>query len=393
MAKPIYLDYNGTTPHDPEVRAAMRPFFEHEFGNPSSTHWYGIAPKKAVNKARLQVAALLNCTPGEVLFTSGGTESNNHAIGGIARGYRDKGRHIITTSIEHPAVLEVCRALRKEGFELTILPVNSFGQVSVASVESAIRDDTVLITVMHSNNEVGTLQPVAEIGRMARQRGILFHTDAAQSVGKVVVDVQDLQVDLLSVAGHKLYAPKGVGALYIRKGVHPAKFCHGAGQERGLRAGTENVLQIVGLGMACEVAGRGIGKSMARMQSLRDRMHKGLSRILGDSIRLHGHGEKRLPNTLSIGFLDLEADRILEEIGLEVAASAGAACHSDTVELSHVLSAMGVEERWGMGTIRFTVGRMTTMEEIDRATAVVVQAVALLRQLPAKGMQDGADSA
>lgn len=382
MVQPIYLDYNGTTPHDPEVQAAMRPFFEHEFGNPSSSHWYGIAPKKAIQHARRQVATLLNCAPEEILFTSGGTEANNHAIGGIARACRDRGRHIITTGIEHPAVLEVCRALQADGFDLTILPVDQYGLVSTSSVEAAVRGDTILITVMHSNNEVGTLQPVAGIGRLARQRGIVFHTDAAQSVGKVPVDVQDLQADLLSVAGHKLYAPKGVGALYIRAGIHPAKFCHGAGQEYGLRAGTENVLEIVGLGMACEVAGRGLEQSMAAMRTLRDQLHRGLSDALGDTIRLHGHPVKRLPNTLSLGFKDLEANRILEEIGLEVAVSAGAACHSDSVELSHVLTAMGVEKGWGMGTIRFTVGRMTTVEEITRATAVVVGAVNRLRQVP-----------
>jgi len=375
MARPIYLDYNGTTPHAPEVIAAMRPFLEHEFGNPSSSHWYGIAPKQAVEKARQQVARLLNCAADEIVFTSGGTESNNHAIKGMAAALRDRGNHIITCSIEHPAVLEVCRALEADGVTTTCLPVDRDGLVDPTDVEKAIRPETILISIMHSNNEVGTMQPIAEISALARSRGIAMHTDAAQSVGKVAVDVRALGVDLLSVAGHKLYAPKGVGALYIRKSVQPAKFCHGAGQERGWRAGTENVLEIVGLGMACEIAGENLESNINRMQGLRDRLHQGLVDDLGNTCALNGHPEKRLPNTLSLGFKGLAATRILEEIGLDVAASPGAACHSDTVEISHVLRAMGIDRQWAMGTLRFSVGRMTTTEEIDRARAVVTAAV------------------
>jgi cysteine desulfurase len=379
MIKPIYLDYNGTTPHAPEVVAAMRPFLDVEFGNPSSSHWYGIAPKQAVESARKQVAGILNCRPQELFFTSGGTESNNHAITGTARALRARGNHIITSAFEHPAVLEVCRYLEKDGFETTFLPVTADGLVDPAEVEKAIRPATILISIMHANNEVGTIQPLAQISQIAKEHGIVMHTDAAQSVGKIPTDVQDLGVDLLSVAGHKVYAPKGIGALYIRPPLKPEKFCHGAGQERGWRAGTENVLEIVGLGKACEIAARDLQRNMAHMQRLRDRLYKGLTAELTD-VCLNGHSVKRLPNTLSLSFKGVEANRILEEIGLEVAASAGAACHSDTVEISHVLEAMKVPLEWAKGTLRFSVGRMTTTEEIDKAIEIVTRAVKKLRK-------------
>jgi cysteine desulfurase len=379
MIKPIYLDYNGTTPHAPEVVAAMRPFLDVEFGNPSSSHWYGIAPKQAVESARKQVAGILNCRPQELFFTSGGTESNNHAITGTARALRDRGNHLITSAFEHPAVLEVCRYLEKDGFETTFLPVTADGLVDPAEVEKAIRPATILISIMHANNEVGTIQPLARISPIARAHGIVMHTDAAQSVGKIPTDVQDLGVDLLSVAGHKVYAPKGIGALYIRPPLKPEKFCHGAGQERGWRAGTENVLEIVGLGKACEIAALDLQPNMAHMQRLRDRLYKGLTAEL-TGVRLNGHPVKRLPNTLSLSFKGMEANRILEEIGLEVAASAGAACHSDTVEISHVLEAMNVPLEWAKGTLRFSVGRMTTAKEIDQAIEIVAGAVKKLRK-------------
>ncbi len=378
MIKPVYLDYNGTTPHAPEVIEAMRPFLESEFGNPSSSHWYGIAPKRAVEKARSQVASILNCEPREVFFTSGGTESNNHAIRGTARALRHKGNHIVTSSFEHPAVLEVCRYLESDGFETTYLPVSSDGLVDPSALEGAIRPTTILITIMHANNEVGTIQPIAEIARTAREQGIVMHTDAAQSTGKIPTDVQALGVDMLSVAGHKIYAPKGIGALYVRPPLKPEKFCFGAGQEMGWRSGTENVLEIVGLGKACEIAGRDLRANGERLQRLRDRLHEGLTSRLSD-IRLNGHRDERLPNTLNISFKGLEANRILEELGLEVAASAGAACHSDRTEVSHVLRAMGVPLEWAMGALRFSVGRMTTEEEIDQAVGVIVRAVKKLR--------------
>jgi len=379
MATPIYLDYNGTTPHAPEVISAMRPFLENAFGNPSSNHWYGIRPKRAVEQARRQVAALLGCAPAEVVFTSGGTESNNHAIRGAAANLSGRGRHIITSTVEHPAVLAVCRYLEAQGFSVTLVPVDSEGLVHPADVAAAIRPDTILISLMHANNEVGTVQPLAEVAALARPRGILVHTDAAQSLGKIPVDVAALGVDLLSLAGHKLYAPKGVGVLYIRRGVSLEKFCHGAGQENGLRAGTENVLEIVGLGQACEIAARDLDANQAHMQTLRDRLEARFFEMLGD-IRRNGHPVKRLPNTLSVSFKGLEANRILEEIGLEVAASAGAACHADTVALSHVLEAMALPLEWAKGTLRFSLGRMTTAAEIDRAAAVVIAAVVKLRK-------------
>jgi cysteine desulfurase len=381
MSEPIYLDYNGTTPMDPQVIEAMGPFLETEFGNPSSSHWYGIAPKKAVETARRQVANLLGCSPAEIIFTSGGTESNNHAITGIARAFRSKGNHIITSRIEHPAVLEVCRFLEGFGYETTFLPVDEHGLVRVQDVEKAIRPETILITVMHANNEVGTIQPVERISRIAKEHHIIMHTDAAQSVGKIPTHISKLGVNLMSIAGHKVYAPKGVGALYIRKSTLLEKFCHGAGQEMGLRAGTENVFGIVGLGKACEMAARDLNKSMEHMKMLRDALHDGLLGGIG-RIKLNGHPDKRLPNTLSVSFKGLEANRILEEIGLEVAASAGAACHSDTVEISHVLQAMNVPLDWAKGTLRFSVGRMTTVEQIDKAVQVVVHAVKKLQSAP-----------
>jgi cysteine desulfurase len=374
MKKPIYLDYNATTPHDPEVIDAMRPYLEEEFGNPSSSHWYGTKPKKAVMEARSRVASLLNCKAEEIIFTSGGTESNNHAVKGVALACRDKGNHIITSQIEHPAILEVCEYLEKNGYEVTYLPVDEHGMVRVSEVSDAITSKTILITIMHANNEVGTIQPIAEISELAKKHDILFHTDAAQSLGKISTDVDSLGVDLLSMAGHKLYAPKGVGALYIRSGLILTQFLHGAGQESGWRAGTENVLEIVGLGKACEIARRDLEKNMVQMQAMRDRLYNGIKTAC-HQVRLNGHPEKRLPNTLSISFHNHEANRILEKIGLEVVASAGAACHSDTIEISHVLKAMNVPQDWAKGTLRLTVGRHTNADDIDRAVQVISEAV------------------
>lgn len=374
MAHPIYLDYNGTTPHAPEVIDAMRPFLETEFGNPSSGHWYGTGPKKAVMTAREQVAGILGCTAAEVIFTSGGTESNNQALKSIAGARYAKGTHIITSNIEHPAILEVCRFMEDHGFSVTILPVDKNGLVDAGDVAAAIRSDTIMISIMHANNEVGTIQPVDEIAKLARERGILMHTDAAQSVGKIPTPVDTLGVDLLSVAGHKIYAPKGIGALFIRDGIEPAIFCHGAGQEKGRRAGTENVLEIIGLGKACEIAGLELARNAAHMRAMRDRLEAGLAQALTE-IRFNGHREKRLPNTCSVSFRGLEANRILEKIGRDIAASAGAACHADQVEISHVLKAMQVPEQWAKGTLRFTTGRYTTADEIDRALEVIVAAV------------------
>jgi len=379
MTRPIYLDYNGTTPHAPEVIEAMLPFLQTEFGNPSSSHAYGQAPRKAVMESRAQVAALLGCKPPEVLFTSGGTESNNHALKSTAGALYARGTHIITSTIEHPAILEVCRYLENLGFTLSILPVDRDGLVSLSDVAAAIRHDTIMISIMHANNEVGTVQPVGEIAALARQHGILMHTDAAQSVGKIPTSVDDLGVDLLSVAGHKVYAPKGIGALYIRDGIDAGIFCHGAGQESGRRAGTENVLEIVGLGAACAVAAAGLEQNALHLREMRDRLEDGMAAALTD-IRFNGHRQFRLPNTCSVSFHGLEANRILGEIAPHVAASAGAACHADHVQISHVLKAMQVPEEWAKGTLRLTTGRFTTRGEIDRALEVIVSAVKRLRK-------------
>jgi cysteine desulfurase len=374
MIKPIYLDFNATTPLDTEVIEAIKPFMDQEFGNPSSTHWFGIAPKRAIEKARIQVAEILNCEPNEIIFTSGGTESNNHAIIGASQSLRHKGNHIITSEIEHPAVSNVCSYLESYGFSVTRVAVDKDCLVSSSDIKKAITPQTILITIMHANNEVGTIEPIEEIADIAKEQGIILHTDAAQSVGKIATNVKSLGVDMLSVAGHKLYAPKGIGALYIRKGICPNIFMHGAGQEMGKRAGTENVPGIVGLGKACEVAGRDFDINSCRMKKTRDALFQGLQKGWVGFQR-NGHPDKVLPNTLSVSFKGLEANRILEEIGLEIAASAGAACHSDLVEISHVLSAMGLSQHWAKGTIRFSTGKNTSDAAIETAVRVILKAL------------------
>jgi cysteine desulfurase NifS len=365
------LDYNATTPIDPEVAEAMRPYLSERFGNPSSSHWYGAQTKKAVEKARSQVATLLSCNQDEVVFTSGGSESNNYAIKGAAFANRDKGNHIITSSIEHPAVIEVCKYLAEKDFQITYLPVDQFGQVDPLAVEKVVTSSTILISIMHANNEVGTIQPIAEIATIAREHGIVFHTDAAQSVGKIPTKVYDLGVDLLTIAGHKLYGPKGIGALYIRRGTQLEKLIHGADHEQGWRAGTENVLEIVGLGKACEIAKRDLDQNMDHMQKMRDLLYSRLQ-AEWDEIKLNGHPERRLPNTLSVSFKNIEANKLLAEID-SVAVSAGAACHADSVKVSSVLQAMQVELEYAMGTIRFSTGKMTTAEEIKEAAAIFAE--------------------
>ncbi|MBP1699232.1 MAG: cysteine desulfurase, partial [Deltaproteobacteria bacterium] len=296
----IYLDFNASTPIAPEVADAMKPFLSQHFGNPSSQHWAGIPAKEAVERARQQVAELLECSPDEIVFTSGGSESNNHAIKGVFFALREKGTHVITTQIEHPAVINPCRFLEKFGAEVTFVPVDRHGEVDPQDIQKAITPRTILITVMHANNEVGTIQPIEEISKIARERGIVFHTDAAQSVGKIVTKVDDLTVDLLSIAGHKVYAPKGIGALYIRKGTPIEPLIHGAGHELGRRAGTENVLLIVGLGKACEVAKRYVDDD--RICTMRDRFWKLLQDNFGEKVVLNGHPLHRLPNTLNVSF-------------------------------------------------------------------------------------------
>jgi len=371
--KPIYLDYNATTPIDPEVAETMLPFIHQHFGNPSSSHAFGATAKKAVEEARGQVAEMLRCRVDEVVFTSGGTEANNYAIKGVAGAYRDKGNHIITSSVEHPAVTEVCRYLEGRGCRVTYLPVDGFGLVDPGDVEAAMTPRTVLVTIMHSNNEVGTVEPIREIGEIAHRHGALVHADCAQSIGKVPVHVDDLGVDLLTVAGHKIYAPKGVGALYVRTGVKLEKLIHGANHEMDWRAGTENVIEIVGLGKACALIAQNLARYQGHSRKMRDRLEVGLLDRF-PAARINGHPEKRLPNTASLSFKGLAANVILSELN-GVAASAGAACHSDRVEVSSVLAAMGVPLEYAMGTVRFSVGRFTTEDEVDRAADEVGRVV------------------
>lgn len=377
MKLPIYLDYNATTPHAPEVIAAMRPFLEEHFGNPSSSHAYGRITRQAVEQARSQVARLINAKPAEIIFTSGGTEANNHAIRWVA-GVKDA--HVITTQIEHPAVTEVCEALRAGEVAITYVPVDDDGRIDLEEVRRAIRPETALISVMHANNEVGTVQPIEEIGTLARERGIVFHTDAAQSAGKIEVDVESLNVDLLSLAGHKLYAPKGVGALYVREGTQLNRFLLGAGQERGRRAGTENVLEIVGLGAACEIAAANLGTNASHMRQMRDAFEHGIRERVGE-VRINGSLDHRLPNTSSLSFRGLTADELIREIEEHVALSAGAACHSGEVRVSAVIKALRVPEEWAKGTVRISTGRMTNIEEINLAIEVVAAAVTRIRRV------------
>ncbi len=370
---PIYLDYNATTPIDPQVAQAMLPYIHQHFGNPSSGHAYGQRAKAAVDQARRQVASLLGCQETEIIFTSGGTEANNYAIKGVAGAYRDQGNHIITSAVEHPAVIQVCRYLESTGCAVTYLPVDEFGLVDPQQVQNAITAQTILVSIMHANNEVGTIEPIREIADIAHQHGILVHADCAQSVGKIPVKVDALGVDLLSVAGHKLYGPKGIGALYVRNGVRLEKLIHGANHEMDWRAGTENVIQIAGLGEACQMIEQNLPAYQAHMQQMRDRLEAGLQAHFA-GLRINGHPDLRLPNTCSVSFPGQEANTILEQMR-GVAASAGAACHSDRVEVSSVLEAMHIPLEYAMGTLRFSVGRYTTADEIDRAISEIMQVV------------------
>jgi len=372
MKRKIYLDFNASTPICPEAVEAMRPFLTDHYGNPSSLHWAGTPAKDAVEKARGQVAGLLGCDPTEVVFTSGGSESNNHAIKGVFFAIRDRGDHIITTAVEHPATINPCRFLEKLGAKVTVLPVDRFGMVDPNDVWKAITPGTILITVMHANNEVGTIEPIPEITAIAREAGIPFHTDAAQTVGKISTDVEELGVDLLSVAGHKVYAPKGIGALYIREGTRVEPFVHGAGHEAGRRAGTENVLLAVALGAACEVARTWVG--MPQIKALRDRFWDGLREIFGEKVTLNGHPSDRLPNTVNVNFVGNVGAEVLAMLP-GVAASTGSACHAGSVTLSPVLSAMGVPPGEGMGAVRFSLGRATTWEEMEEILGVLEASV------------------
>src|SRR6266436_5447723 len=358
----VYLDYNASTPVDPAVATAMRPFLEDHYGNPSSGHWAATAAKAALETARGQVAALLGCHDDEVVFTSGGSEANNLALKGAFFAQRDRGDHIVTTRIEHPAIIEPCGFLERLGARVTYLPVDGTGRIDPDDLRRAITPRTILVSIMHANNEVGTIQPIEDCARIAHARGVLFHTDAAQSVGKVATEVKELGVDLLSIAGHKAYAPKGVGSLFVRDGVSIEPLLHGAGHEHGRRAGTESVLLAAGLGKACELA-RDLAP-MDRVCALRDRFWEALQKQFGNRVRLNGHPTHRLPNTLNVSFVGRIGAEILERLD-GVAASTGSACHSGRIELSPVLKAMGVTPEVGIGAIRFSLGRGTTREEID----------------------------
>ncbi len=374
MEKPIYLDYNATTPIDPDVINEMIPFIQSYFGNPSSSYSIGRENKGTINKARKQVATLINARPEEITFTSGGTESNNHAIRGSVIAGQEKGKHIITSSIEHPAVTNVCRHLTLQGWEITWLPVDKTGKVNPSDVESAIRPDTALITIMHSNNEIGTIQPIKEISEIAKHNNILLHSDAAQSVGKVDIDVKAIGVDLLSIAGHKLYAPKGIGALYIKQGVDIENLMYGAGQEEGVRPGTENVAQIVALGKACEIATNNIDINYRNMFDTREKLLEGLLRNL-KNIKVNTNIDNSLPNTLSIAFDKIEAHTLTTLIGNEVLISTGSACHSGITEISSVLKAMNMDLLTAASTVRISTGKYTTEEEIDFAIEAISNAV------------------
>ena len=371
---PIYLDYNATTPVDPRVAEAMLPYLQGHYGNPSSPHAPGRRARAAVDRARAGVAVLLEADPAGIVFTSGGTEANNHAIRGAVRRSDTASPHVVTTAVEHPAVLEVCRDLASEGVRSTFVPVDGHGQVDPRAVADAFEDDTVLVSVMHANNEVGTVQPVAEVAALARDRGILSHSDCAQSAGKLPVGLKTLGVDMISLAGHKLYAPKGVGVLCLRDGLTLPNLMQGAGHENGRRPGTENVLGIVGLGRACELAREDLAEEGPRLTALRDRLAAELLAAYPAAL-VHGHPQERLPNTLSIAFPGHTAADLLAGLP-ELAVSAGAACHGDRDVGSHVLAAMGVDPRAARGTLRITLGRMTTDDEITQAAAAIGRVVA-----------------
>jgi cysteine desulfurase len=372
-APPIYLDYNATTPLDPAVVQAMLPALETHFGNPSSSHAYGRFAQHLVQRGRLQLAELLGASAEEIIFTGNGTEASNHAIRSIAQTRWDE-RHrwqIITSTIEHPATMEPCLWLRQAGFPVTFLPVDRHGVVEVQALEEALKQPTLLVSIMHSNNEIGTLEPIAQIAKLAKAQGAVVHTDVAQSLGKVPVDVDELGVDLITVAGHKLYAPKGIGALYVRTGTMLPSFILGAGHERGRRAGTENVPYIVGLGQAAEIAQHTVHEATGQLRLLRDRLWSLIETGLGDRVTLHGHPTERLPNTLNFSVAGWIGEELLEACPA-FAGSTGAACHAGKVEVSHVHTAMGVPLGVAKGAIRLSVGRYTTMDEVERAAVALV---------------------
>lgn len=379
--KKIYMDHNATTPVHPAVVDAVLPFFGEHFGNPSSIHWAGREVKKGLETARESVASFLKCDPKEVVFTSGGSESDNLAIKGVCEAQRDKGNHIITTKVEHPAVLHTCEYMEKQGFQVTYLPVDMDGMINLDDLKNAVTDKTILITVMFANNETGTVFPIAEIGKIAREKRITFHTDAVQAAGKLPIDVDAINVDLLTISAHKLYGPKGVGALYVRKGTKMKPMIHGGPQERNRRAGTENVTGIVGMATACEIAMKDMDVENGRLLKLRERLHKGLTQRI-DHVKLNGHPTLRLPNTLNVSFEYVEGESLLLNLDMEgVAASSGSACTSGSLEPSHVLTAMGLTHEVAHGSVRFSLGRANMEEDIDKIIEIMPSIVERLRAM------------
>jgi cysteine desulfurase len=377
----IYLDHAATTPTRPEVVKAMMPYFTDAFGNPSSIYSYGQEAKGAVEEARTKVADLIGARSEEIIFTSGGTEADNFALKGVVYANEGKGNHIITTSIEHHAVLEVCKFLERRGFRITYLPVDKYGLVDPDDVKEAITDKTILISVMHANNEVGTIEPVEEIGRIAKEAGVYFHSDAVQTMGHIPMNVDKLKVDLLAISAHKFYGPKGVGALYVRKGTKLVSLMHGGEQEKRRRAGTENVPAIVGLGKAVELAGQEMGKEAERLAYLQDKLIKGLKEKI-DHIRLNGHPKRRLPNNVNVSVDFVEGESMLLNLDLEgICVSTGSACSSASLEPSHVLLALGLPPEQAHGSLRFTLGLENTEADAERVLEVLPGIVAKLRAM------------
>jgi cysteine desulfurase len=372
MNRPVYLDYNATTPVAAEVLEAMLPYLREHFGNPSSSHPYGKKAAEAVRAARESVASLLGAAADEIVFTGSATDANNLALLGVARALDGAKRHLVVSAVEHPAVIEPALHLQSEGWELSVIPVDAYGRVDPADVAAALRPDTALVSIMHANNEVGTIQPVAEIAAITRARGVLLHTDAAQSAGKIALNVDALGVDLLTLAGHKFYAPKGVGALYVRAGTPIAPIQFGAAQERGLRPGTENVAQMVGLGVAARLARERLPAATEKLRSLRDALHERL-RAGVPGLTLNGHPSERLPTTLNVSFPGIAGRELLSRVAGRVAASVGSACHSEADTVSGVLAAMGCDASRAAGAVRLSVGWMTTPEEIDAAAAALCE--------------------
>jgi cysteine desulfurase len=381
MLKKVYLDHNATTPVYKEVVQTMLPFLEKNWGNPSSIHWASREPRRAVDEAREKVAALINAQPNELVFTGSGSEGNNFAIKGLAQSPDQKRSHIVVSSVEHSSVLNTCKYLAHTGFSVDYLKVDAKGMIAFDTLKNSITDKTVMISVMHANNETGNIYPIEKIGELARERGVLFHCDAVQAAGKTPIDVKKMNVDLLTLSGHKLYAPKGIGALYIRRGVKLLPLIHGGHHERNRRAGTENVAGIVGFGKACEIATAGMDKNAAKLTKLRDRLQKGiLERI--DDVTLHGHPAERLPTTLNLGFDHVDGESLLLSLDMKgIAASAGSACTSGSVEPSHVLLAMGVPMKLALGSVRFSLGTENSVEDIDYLLDVLPPIVERIRSM------------